>query len=256
MGIEHPYRRTVRPSTNGRYHFHYVKRGTTEFEATPFIRSAVAVQKDFIELFEYIEPSDRNLSAFSIRTHALLVRTCIEIESNFKAILKSNEYPNNGKWGYKDFKKIEVSHFLSKYRVIVPYWRDEQKMLHPLKNWGEEKPPDWWSAYNKSKHDRQASFHEANFGNLTMAITALVALISAQFGTEDFSPFPSQLVFNGPVRGFDAAIGGHFLVGFPESVSITDSYNFDATPGNTNIIFQNFPYPLTDPVPPRTGRSR
>ena len=44
------------------------------------------------------------------------------------------------------------------------------------------------SLYNKSKHDRHLSFKEANFRNLLSAASGLVALLSAQFGTQDFSP--------------------------------------------------------------------
>jgi hypothetical protein len=63
-----------------------------DYAKTPeqYIRAFKILQKDFIELFDYIEPADRNNPAYSYRTHALLMRVCIEIDANFKAIFVEN----------------------------------------------------------------------------------------------------------------------------------------------------------------------
>ena len=57
-----------------------------------YTRAFAILQKDIIGLFEYIEPSDINLVTYSFRIHELLVRTCIEVEANFKAILREKYF--------------------------------------------------------------------------------------------------------------------------------------------------------------------
>ena len=57
-----------------------------------YVRAFLLVQQDVLELFSYIEPSDANLSTYSHRIQQLLMRSCVEIEANFTAILLDNEY--------------------------------------------------------------------------------------------------------------------------------------------------------------------
>ena len=55
-----------------------------------YTRAFLIIQEDLKKLFEFVEPSDNNCSTYSFRIHELLMRTCIEVETNFKAILKEN----------------------------------------------------------------------------------------------------------------------------------------------------------------------
>lgn len=55
-----------------------------------YVRAFLLIQKDLENLFEYVEPADDNLDTYSFRIHELFLRSCIEIEANFKAILKEN----------------------------------------------------------------------------------------------------------------------------------------------------------------------
>ena len=94
------------------------------------------IQKDLQELFEYIEPSDTNLKAYSYRIHQLLVRTCIEIEANFKAILKENIYSKHENLTRTDYKIINQTHHLSDYSVKFPYWNGDKNKFVPFEGWG------------------------------------------------------------------------------------------------------------------------
>ena len=58
-----------------------------------YVRAYLLLQKDLEELFDYVEPSDQNLNCYSYRTHELLLRACVEVEANCKAILLENGYP-------------------------------------------------------------------------------------------------------------------------------------------------------------------
>ena len=56
-----------------------------------------------------------NAVAFSYRIHALLMRTCIEVEANFKAILEENTFtpPPNRSLNMTDYRKVDATHHLS-----------------------------------------------------------------------------------------------------------------------------------------------
>lgn len=185
------------------------------------------LQADLIKLFEYVEPAEVNFSCYSFRIHELLVRACIEIEANFKAILRENDYVKSGNWNIQDYQKTEASHFLSEYQIKPPDFLDRSYTFRPYKNWENNGSLSWYQAYNSSKHDRHNQFQEANFENLLNAICGLFVLIAAQFHTEDLSGGPDLLtVGNGANDGFDTVAGGLFRVKFPNRGTFNEMYDF------------------------------
>jgi hypothetical protein len=105
------------------------------------------MQSDLQRLFEFVEPLDCNLGAYSHRIHELLARACIEIEANFKAILKENIYnptDRNGapipekKWNIHNYKQVNKTHHLSSYKVHVPIWDGAQSVFEPFREFEEE----------------------------------------------------------------------------------------------------------------------
>lgn len=96
MGIKKPYRRTCRVFTDLSYSLsgksEYIKHPLYSENPGNFVRAFTIIQKDLISLFDYIEPADGNNNTYSFRIHELFLRSCSEIEANFKAILRENEY--------------------------------------------------------------------------------------------------------------------------------------------------------------------
>jgi hypothetical protein len=94
MAITKPFRRNCRPFIGGGGYNTgfaagngmYVRHAGFATDAEQYIRAFLLLQKDIKELFEYVEPSDKNLDCHSYRVHALLMRLCIEVEANFRAI--------------------------------------------------------------------------------------------------------------------------------------------------------------------------
>ena len=218
-----------------------------KFAQTPehYIRAFLLLQRDLQQLFDFIEPDDSNLLTYSFRTHELLLRTCVEIEANFKAILKENGYTRSGNWDMRDYQKVEESHRLSAYEIRVPIWRGTQGLRRPFQAWASSEPLPWYSAYNDSKHDRLTAFKRASFANALDAVTALVVIISAQFMTHDFAPRDSTLALNGtgPRDGMESAIGDFFRVRFPEDWPTSDRYAFHWPDiENDDDPFQEFHY--------------
>lgn len=245
MSYKKPFHRNYRkmkPDTNSEYSdWAYIV--DKEYSKNPvhYIRAFSIIQSDLIKLFEFIEPSDINLTTYSFRIHELLMRTCIEIEANFKAILQENIYSPvykkgekqgqlrpESKWNIDDFKIVNKTHHLDNYNVELPFWTGKKGKIQPFENWALGQPLTWYEAYNKSKHNRLNSFQKANFSHLLEAFTGLFVLLSSQFGRESFSTYEKSL--NVSVDSYfssDFGIGGFLMVTFPDNWRDDEIYDFD-----------------------------
>jgi hypothetical protein len=240
MAITKPFYRNCRQFADGQYseggrwqyivHFKYAK------SPEQYVRAFLLIQKDLQDLFDYIEPGDKNLKCYSFRIHELLMRTCIEVEANFKAVLVENGYERKDEKGKNinldidDYKKLEKTHRLSSYQVKIPHWYGEKSIRTPFSSWSRAElySPSWYQAYNKTKHNRHEEFHNANFENLIDSVCGLLVVLSAQFYREDFSPSEPCLALGGGHKdGMESGIGGYFRVSFPDDWPVDDRYDFD-----------------------------
>ena len=77
MSISLPYRRTCRQLVDGSYanngHGGYVTHPRYANDPEHYVRAFLLIQKDLIELFDYVEPADQNLVCYSYRIHELLL---------------------------------------------------------------------------------------------------------------------------------------------------------------------------------------
>lgn len=164
-GISKPYRRTVRPFMHDAYPYkpEYVLHSRFAEEPEMYVRAFRLLQKDLEHLFEYIEPSDDNLKCYSFRVYELLLRACIEVEANCKAILRENGYPQGKWWTMADYYKIDSSHFLSSFEVALPHWHGEKGIRRPFQPWASGERLGWYRAYNEAKHYRREGFKTATF---------------------------------------------------------------------------------------------
>ncbi|MDO6422801.1 hypothetical protein [Saccharophagus degradans] len=249
MPIKKPYRRTARVFTDGAYSnsgkWKYILHRNYADSPDRFVRSFLLIQSDLVEIFKYIEPSDVNRNTYSHKTHELFLRTCVEVEANCTAILKENGYSRKGDWNMCDYKKIQQSHYLSMYKVKIPYWHGDEGVRTPFSAWESEGKLDWYTSYNNVKHDRHNNFEQANFKNLIEAVCALGALISSQFIDNDFSPGGFGLSVNPgiPDDGFEPAIGEFLQVAYPTDIPDEDKYDFSISDIDFSVdIFQNFVY--------------
>lgn len=231
MPVNRPYRRTCRQFTDGSY----TEGGRWEYMLHPkyaqspehYVRAFLLLLKDLQDLFDYVEPADNNLDCYSYRIHALLLRACVEVEANCKAILKENGYTKSVYMTMDDYKKINTTHRLSSYQVKIPNWNGEKNIRFPFLPWARGRPLPWYDAYNTTKHDRHKKFEEATFEHLLDASCGLLVLLSAQFETNDFSSGDTLLSVNGPGDGMKSGIGGYFRVRFPNDWPDKMKYGFD-----------------------------
>lgn len=238
MGVLKPYHRTVRamkPRDNAGYSaWAYIRDRSYARQPEHYVRAYLLIQADLQSIFEYVEPSDASRTAFSYRIHALLMRTCIEIEANFKAILEENDFTPKGRLSITDYRKIDVTHHLSSYAVHLPIWNGTPPQWKPFEPWlaGRDKaeyhPLPWYQAYNASKHDRHEAFKQANLEHLISAVAALLIVISAQFKGEDFSAGSDSLGIAGhDYHPFAPATGSLFRIKYPDDWSEAELYDFN-----------------------------
>ena len=142
-------------------------------------------------------------------------------------MIRESQYPRRD-WTIHDYRRVNKTHHLSAYKIHVPIWNGTQGCFTPFHEWSTKPDLSWYQAYNRSKHDRQQQFKEANFQNLLSAVSGLVALLSSQFRTEDFSPGPQAISAEGnSFYHTEPALGGFFHIEFPSDWSEPEKYDFD-----------------------------
>ncbi len=241
MSLDRPFYRNYRPMVDGQNsgYSDWAYIVDKEYAQAPehFTRAFLMIQSDLRKLFEYVEPCDKCLETHSFRIYELFIRTCIELEANFKAILKENIYTptktdgsqrDEKDWKIYDYQKVNTTHHLDDYEVIVPIWSGVHNAYKPFSEWKIGNNIPWYQAYNNCKHDRMQNFQEANLNNLIQSVTGLFVLISSQFRTESFSPGQTSLSV-----GIDSyyegnfGLGDFFIVKFPTNWTDDEKYGFD-----------------------------
>ncbi|HEY6662755.1 MAG TPA: hypothetical protein VIZ66_07515 [Sphingomicrobium sp.] len=232
MAFNKPFHRNVRGlkkgPNSGFSSWAYIVDREYAKDAEHYVRAFLMIQDDLKALFEYIEPSDECRSAFSYRIHALFMRACIEMEANFKAIFEENLFKPKGRLTMADYRKIDATHHLSSYEVLLPTWSPYPTVFKPFEAWKQQQGLPWYAAYNDSKHDRHEQFKKANLENLVGAVAGLLAVISSQFRSEDFSAGSTMLsTGDGNFYPMESAMGSLFRIKYPEDWSEDEIYDFN-----------------------------
>ncbi len=245
MGFDKPFHRNYRPIKEGKNsgysdRAYIIDKGYAK-NPEHYTRAFLIIQEDILKLFQYIEPADQNHFTYSFRIHELLMKICVEVETNFKAILQENTFTptyKNGKragtnrpstdWNINDFMLINKTHHLDKYIIELPVWNGQSNIRRPFEKWHNNEMLPWYKAYNSSKHDRINNFTEANFEHLIDAFCGLFALLSSQFRLDSFEPGPDYYETSGyNYYGGGFGIGKYLIVDFPDNWTDDEKYEFD-----------------------------
>lgn len=150
------------------------------------IISAHLILKDLYELFNYVEPCDKNKIVYSHRIYELFLRVCTEVESNMKGILKANGYSSTTSFKMNnDYFKLKNACHLDEYKIKFERWKENVDFT-PFSQWNNTSYSSltWYKDYNDVKHDRYKEFEKANLENLMNSIAALLCLLHAQYGED------------------------------------------------------------------------
>lgn len=198
MGITKPYCRLWRPLKGYGVFNRMFSNGepavTTEYldderfacqaEMESLVTTAHLIVRDLYEIFDFVEPCDANVAAYSHRIYELFLRTATEFESNCKGILNANGYVK-ARMNAEDYFKIAAAARISGYEVRITRWATDH-VFKPFASWNGAvyAPLAWYQDYNLVKHNRYANFSKANFGNLMNAVAGLLCILYVQIGGE------------------------------------------------------------------------
>ncbi len=239
MSINKPYHRFYRRQVPNRFNGEYFSVAYLtdhEYAQQPemYVRSFELIQEDVKKLFEYVEPADQNLNTYSMQIYNLFFRICVEVEANFKAILRENTYHGTGEWwNMEDYRKVNKTHHLSGYKVVFPIWSGTQNEFSPFADWatkGKNAKLQWYDIYNSCKHNRYQYMPKAKFETMLNAFAGLFALLSAQFGHEDYAPGSIGLALNMGDTAYykgEFGIGNYLQIVYPDDWTEDEFYDFD-----------------------------
>jgi hypothetical protein len=244
MTLANPYKRIARPFDDhrgpwiiGSIEQSYLLRPEFAADRTTLIRAYHAIEKDLRQVFDFIEPDDRNLNTFSTRLYEIFLRASTEFESNCKLILSENGYSRKRDLDMRDYKKIEQATRLSEYQIQLTIWANKPRLLEPLLLWSKGGSLDWYQKYNCVKHDRSRKFHLANLENTVEAVAALFIILFAQFNFLTFSAHELVALYN-DWNGWLAHQNSIFWIKVPTSWTEDECYSS----ASTNETFEQFSF--------------
>ncbi|WP_415406323.1 hypothetical protein ACLHDG_11195 [Sulfurovum sp. CS9] len=139
------------------------------------------LEKDFINLKNYIEVSERNFETYSFELSKILQLACSEIDSVCRLLCKTidstSDYFDETVFSgnISQYKDIILSKYpkLTQSEVII---LDLDIDIKPWEEWDVKDSPNWWKSYNLVKHYRHSNFEKANLENIIYALSALMIL--------------------------------------------------------------------------------
>lgn len=152
-----------------------------EFESN-YLNHYLALEDDFIKTIRYVSVSKDNYRTYSIEylKQLLSIGSEIDVMKKLLAHLYAGRDVND-----QDIVKtiLNADNSIQKIEVLL---KPNNEILKP---WDYVKEPDWWTAYNEIKHNRQDSAIKMNnnekkyyqFANLENTINALAGLLTLEF---------------------------------------------------------------------------
>lgn len=176
----------------------------SEINYSIFIKSYwnyyLELEEQFISTKKFVEFDDSNFYTYSVEYLKLLQAVCSEIDVVAKILAEECDASfrklkniNIQKWGYyikKEYSNIENLNVIFNIDYKITPWHNWSYIKYKdgrgttrFKLDKEKKTPEWWTAYNKVKHERTShykhgklNYTRANQKNLINAFAALYIL--------------------------------------------------------------------------------
>ena len=147
---------------------------TTNIE--PHWNYLLALERSLDELSRYVEFHKRNFRCFSVEIARLLLACGAEVDVVCKQICQAHNTASRAET-ILQYRREIVSAFpgVTGFKVLLPNYG---LTLRPWDEWRKtDGVPHWWTAYNKTKHQRQTEYHQANLKNMLNAIAGLFVVV-------------------------------------------------------------------------------
>jgi hypothetical protein len=139
----------------------------------------IALEDDLGQMSRYIEFCKPNLGVYSIELAHLLLSASSEVDVMAKCLCAQVE-PKAKPDNINQYRDVlgRAAHRgqildVTIVKVLVPRYGMD---FTPWENWAQGKSPDWWSSYNKVKHERNRHFDKATLQHVLDAMGALLIL--------------------------------------------------------------------------------
>lgn len=186
------------------------------------------LEKEVLELSQWVYIDDGQLDTYSVKTADLLMRTAVEIESLAKALYFKHggtKPDDNNLYFDKDCLKLLQDKFIIGTKVVLVSdvfqycTKDENIKLTPLQNSWKMGKCDWKKAYQAIKHDRYNELRRGNIKHLLRALAALF-ILNLYFSDRVFA-----LSTDSKAAGLDSRMGADlFSVKIhTDNINITES---------------------------------
>ena len=180
MALQKPYKRIWRPFINSGSCDHLINSEVAE-DWVNLSQAYILIEKELLEIFEFIEPHYNHNDVYSHKTYILLLKAATEFEANCKKILMINGYTKDERsLTIKDYKKLNHPMRLSEYEASTSIGGKTFGPFSPFKIW-DNGSLEWYRDYNSVKHSRQEMFYLANLKNVLDAVSGLLIILVAQF---------------------------------------------------------------------------
>jgi hypothetical protein len=133
----------------------------------------LAIERDLDVLSRYVEFHGDNFKCYSLEIARILLAAGAEADVVCKLLYQPGGSRSDGIDAHRRHV-TEAFPALPTFGVLMPQFG---MALTPWLNWKFEKVPDWWTAYNKIKHQRDSHYHEANLFNAINATAALFVVV-------------------------------------------------------------------------------
>lgn len=131
------------------------------------------------QICRVVHPKESNFQTYGHEIRNVLILACMELESQWKAILATHRTKAENTTHYV---KLCAAMKLAEYAVEFPYypWMPERR---PFEGWQHgTKDLPWYGAYNSVKHNRDDHFPRASLDNAFDALTGFFVMLCAQYG--------------------------------------------------------------------------
>jgi hypothetical protein len=154
---------------------------------TALISGVAAARLLFDELdgvLGVVEPVQAQMAAYGHRLRQLLTAACMEVESAWRSVLVPNSANLPAMLTTNHYARLIEPMKLRSWSVVLTR-SIERLRFTPFANWDPRAPTDslrWYSAYNATKHAREAHLDQAQLGHVLEALAAVYVMLNAQFG--------------------------------------------------------------------------
>ncbi len=137
----------------------------------------LAIEDDLERLSRFVEIDRKNFESFSIEISRILLAAAAEVDVVCKQICKKLN-PNSTAENINAYRDEICANYPAIANFEVVLIRYSLSIL-PWEKWKNPKgdPPDWWTAYNKLKHNRHTEYHRANLKNALNSVAGLFVMV-------------------------------------------------------------------------------